>query len=154
MDSDMPDSGPQEVKIQFTSNNASGDARWLLDGKDALDVVGSELRDDGAEVELHDSASGAPGDGSRAVGIDTVVVGIAVNLVSDLLFRLASEIVARLRKERDARRGASQVELKSGNVAFTVTPDDSSDSLKRGISVLARSLVETGSLEVNKLDPK
>lgn len=150
----MSGSEPREVKIQFTSNDPNGDAQWLLEGKDALDVVGSELRDDGAEVELFDSPSGTPGDGSRSIGIDTVAVGIAVNLVSELLFRLISEIVARLRKDAAMRGGASQVELKSGDVVYAVTPDDSSDSLKRGISVLARALVETGSLEINKSDPR
>ncbi len=142
-----------EFTIQFTSDNTQ-DAAWLMEGKDALDVVGSELREDGLDVNVHESAGGASdGVGERAIGPDTVVVGIAINLVSDVLFRLISEVVGRLRQEAVIRRVASQVEFRSGNVSLSVSPDISADNLKDNIEVLAQAVSSSASLQINRTTP-
>jgi hypothetical protein len=143
--SEMTDDTQRQLRISFDLVGQPGDDQWIDLSQEAIERASLEMQDEGAEVSIaREYVAGRAGD--RAVGWDDLLVGMAANMVTSLLGRAISELLARFRGKRSDQ--PISIELQAGDETLEIRRDMVSSTVYTQLTNWVPKALELGSITI------
>jgi len=142
---------PERLRITFKAANPRDEHALVQSGAIAIEQAIDALDSEGVKASVE--AQTASGDGSRAIGVDDVLVSILANAITALLFQVITNLTARIRHERarspQRAQQNEQIVLQMGDKKATFPVNISADALRSQLAQWTHEAKPSGDVQIS-----